>query len=242
MENGSLLERLNDFLRKMVVTDIEPILHILREQMEDTSLDEEDRVMAERLIAWLNHVKRDQRRANIASRRMLKHARRHKEALRKLEQQRNNLSSYWSEQVSTSEIHINKVEFLRDDDSTLVTDLSEVENIAHVMRLYYEDEDGERTIEYNRPRKVFDGVVPKAGDILIKRMTADFRTVTLIDGQSNKIVYEKIVDLSRSFPITAKERQEKETIKSAVQNVIDRMRKNAVYGARGQVRIDTDHE
>lgn len=235
MENGSLLERLNDFLRKMVVTDIEPILHILREQMEDTSLDEEDRVMAERLIAWLNHVKRDQRRANIASRRMLKHARRHKEALRKLGQQRNNPSSYWSEQVSTSEIHINKVEFFREDDNTSITDLSEVENVAHVMRLYYEDEDGKRIIEYNRPRTVFDGVVPQAGDILIKRMTADLRTVTLIDGQSNKIIYEKIVDLTRSFPITAKERQEKETIKSAVQNVIDRMKKNAVYGARGQV-------
>ena len=224
------------------MTDIEPILHILREQMEDTSLDEEDRVMAERLIAWLNHVKRDQRRANIASRRMLKHARKHKEALRKLEQQRNNPSFYWSEQVSTSEIHINKVEFFRENDNTIVTDLSEVENTTHVMRLHYEDEDGKRIIEYNRPRKVFDGVVPQAGDILIKRMTGDSRTVTLIDGQSNKIIYEKIVDLSRSFPITAKERQEKETIKSAVQNVIDRIRKNAVYGARGQVRMDTDHE
>lgn len=222
------------------MTDIEPILHILREQMEDTSLDEEDRVMAERIIAWLNHVKRDQRRANIASRRMLKHARRHKEALRKLEYRRNDLTNYWGEQVSTSEIHINKVEFFREDDNTPVTDLSEVENVAHVMRLYYEDEDGNRIIEYNRPRTVFDGVVPQAGDILIKRMTSDLRTVTLIDGQSNKIVYEKIIDLSRSFPITAKERQEKETIKSAVQKVIDRIRKNAIYGAHGQVRSNDE--
>lgn len=70
----------------MVVTDIEPILHVLRKQVEDHSLDEADRVMAERLIAWINTVKRDHRRSLLASRRMLKYARRYRNAIKAINQ------------------------------------------------------------------------------------------------------------------------------------------------------------
>lgn len=126
----------------------------------------------------------------------------------------------------------------RGDDGDEITDLADVDDDTCVMTIHHTDEDGTRYFDINKPRTVFDGVLPKVGYTLSYRAKEENRSIT-IKSNTGTVVYEKYIDRSELFPPTKKERLERESLRQGIQKVIDRMRENMVIGARGDIKYST---
>lgn len=127
------------------------------------------------------------------------------------------------------------------DDGAEITDLADVDDDTCIMTIHHTDEDGARYFDINKPRTVFDGVLPKVGYTLSYRAEEETRSIT-IKNKTGAVVYEKYIARSELFPPTKEEQVERESLRQGIQKVINRMRENMVIGARGDIEYSTTEQ